>query len=510
MLNLTPLVKGYFMPRVRAALSWRGRVGPVQTSQLRRLLALARNTRFGLEHGFAAIRSYDDFAARVPLADYEALRPMIMRMLAGEDDVLWPGRCHRFAQSSGTSEGKSKYIPVTDHSLRLNHYLGGRDVVAHYLNQYPDSRIFNGKAFILGGSFANEVSPADNPAGARIGDLSAHLIEKVNPLVNLLRVPSRRIALMEDWTRKLPLLAEAAARENVTNISGVPSWFMTVLRRIIESTGADTIHDVWPNLEVFFHGGISFDPYRQQYARLTDPARMRYLETYNASEGFFAVQTSRERHSMQLLLDAGVFYEFLPLGADPADPAAPLPAWAVEPGHTYALIISACNGLWRYSIGDTVTVQSVDPLEITIAGRTRHFINAFGEELMVHNADKALALACQATGARVADYTAAPVYTTDNAKGHHQWLIEWNTPPADPEAFADELDRCLCQVNSDYQAKRSGDIFLGRLTVTTARKGLFDSWLASTGKLGGQRKVPRLQNDRHLIEDMLRLNNKIQ
>lgn len=510
MLNFTPLVKAYFMPRVRAARNWAGRVGPVQTAQLRHLLALARHTYFGQQYGFDAIRSYEDFAARVPVADYEALRPMIMRMLAGENSVLWPGRCRRFAQSSGTSEGKSKYIPVTDHSLSLNHYLGGRDVVAHYLNLYPDSRIFSGKAFILGGSFANEVSAADNPAGARVGDLSAHLIDAINPLVNLLRVPSRRIALMENWTQKLPRLVEASARENITNISGVPSWFMTVLRHVIEYAGADNIHDVWPNLEVFFHGGISFEPYREQYARLADPLRMRYLETYNASEGFFAVQTSRERRSMQLLLDAGVFFEFLPMDADPSDQSAPLPAWEVEPGHTYALLISACNGLWRYSIGDTVTVQSTDPLEITIAGRTKHFINAFGEELMVHNADKALAMACEATGARVADYTAAPVYTTGSARGHHQWLIEWNTPPADPEAFADELDRCLCRVNSDYQAKRSGDIFLARLTVTTARKGLFDRWLASTGKLGGQRKVPRLQNDRRLIEDMLRMNNEIQ
>ncbi len=507
MLNPTPLLKYYFNRRVKAARSWTGHVKAVQTAQMLRLAAMARDTAYGRLHRFDGIKSYADFAGRLPVTDYETLRPDIMRMLAGESDILWPGRCRRFAQSSGTSEGKSKYIPVTDHSLRLNHYAGGRDVVAHYLSLYPDSRLFAGKAFILGGSFANELSKAENPAGARIGDLSAHLIEAINPLAGLLRIPSRDVALMPDWTTKLTLLVQNSAHEDVTNISGVPSWFMTVLRQVIEYTGADNIHDVWPNLEVFFHGGISFEPYREQYARLTDPARMRYLETYNASEGFFGVQTSREHGAMQLLLDTGVFYEFRPLDADPFDPEAPLPAWKVEQGQTYALLISSCNGLWRYSIGDTVTVHSVDPLMISIAGRTSHYINAFGEELMVHNADKALAMACKATGARVSDYTAAPVYTTDSSRGHHQWLIEWTTPPHDIEAFADMLDSCLCRVNSDYQAKRTGNIFLARLTITTARTGLFDSWLASTGKLGGQRKVPRLQNDRRIIEAMLRLNN---
>lgn len=505
MLNLTPLIKYYFLPRVRAAASWHGRVRDVQDKQLRTLVAMARNTEFGIRHGFDSIRSYDDFAARVPVSDYEALRPDIMRMLRGDADVLWPGRCHRFAQSSGTSEGKSKYIPVTAHSLRLNHYVGARDTVAHYLNLYPGSRLFAGKAFILGGSFANEVT--DNPAGAKIGDLSAHLIEAMNPLADMVRVPRRSIALLEDWSEKLPLLVKASAHENITNISGVPSWFMTVIRNVIEYTGADNIHDVWPNLEVFFHGGIAFGPYREQYARLTDPAKMHYIETYNASEGFFAVQTSAERHSMQLLLDAGVFFEFMPLDADPADNSAPLPPWKIEQGQTYALLLTSCNGLWRYSIGDTVTIHSADAPEITIAGRTRHFINAFGEELMVHNADKALALACKATGANVADYTVAPVYSSGNTRGHHQWLIEWTNPPTDTDAFADELDRQLCNVNSDYQAKRSGNIFLDRLSITNAKPGLFEQWLASTGKLGGQRKVPRLQNDRKLIDAMLRMNS---
>ncbi len=488
------------MPRVSAARSWRGHVRQVQLQQLHRILHKGRSTAYGGRFGIGGGMSYAHFRDAVPQTDYEGLRPYIMDMLHGKADVLWPGRCRRFAQSSGTSEGKSKYIPVTDDSLRLNHYAGGRDVVAHYLSLYPDSRLFSGKAFILGGSFANEL--ADNPAGARVGDLSAHLIERITPLANLLRVPSKSIALMEDWTEKLPRLVEAASRCNITNISGVPSWFMTVLSRTIEYMGADNIHDVWPNLEVFFHGGISFEPYRQQYARLTDPARMRYLETYNASEGFFAVQTSRTPGAMQLLLDAGIFFEFAELD----DRDTVVPAWEIEAGRTYALLITGCNGLWRYMIGDTVTVHSVDPPEISIAGRTRHYINAFGEELMVHNADKAVAMACEATGARVADYTAAPVYTSGRKRGHHQWLIEWIVPPRDAAEFAVQLDRSLCRVNSDYQAKRSGDIFLAAPEVVTARKGLFEDWLADTGKLGGQRKVPRLQNDRRLIESMLELN----
>ncbi len=471
MIDFTPIVRPLFARRVSAVSSWTGHVA--------------------------------DFRRRFPGVRYEDIRDDIMRMVAGGRDILWPGICRRYAQSSGTSDGKSKYIPVTDDSLRLNHYAGGRDVVAHYLGLYPDSRIFSGKSFILGGSYANELSGLR--AGVRVGDLSANLIDNINPVANLFRIPSKDIALMSDWHEKLPALVKASLRENVTNISGVPSWFMTVIREVIATAGATTVHDVWPRLEVFFHGGISFEPYREQYRRLTDPSKMRYLETYNASEGFFAVQSTREPGSMLLLLDAGVFYEFVPLDRLDDPTAEALPSWQVEPGKTYALVITAPNGLWRYMIGDTVTVVSVDPLKIAIAGRTKHFINAFGEEVMVHNTDAAIADACSHTGASAANYTAAPVYDDGGHRGHHQWLIEWVTPPADREDFADRLDTALCAVNSDYQAKRSGNIFLDRLTVTDAPAGLFDRWLESTGKLGGQRKVPRLCNDRHIIEQMLKL-----
>lgn len=509
MLNLTPLLRPAFARVCRAEDAWRDRPGQQRAQErvLRRLTATARRTEAGERFGFGSVRCYADFARKTPLADYTDIRPAVERMLRGERDVLWPGTCTRFAQSSGTSDGKSKFVPVTVDSLHLNHFAGPRSAVAHYLADNPDSRIFAGKAFILGGSFANELR--DLPRSMRVGDLSANLIDAINPAVNMLRVPDKATALMADWRGKLPALVKASLHEDITNISGVPSWFLTVLREVIRAAGASTIHDVWPHLEVFFHGGIAFGPYRDEYLSITDPARMHYRETYNASEGFFAVaDTTDPADGMKLLLDHGVFYEFLPLGPGGEPQADPVPAWKTEEGRVYALVISSCNGLWRYSIGDTVRVESVEPLRITVAGRTRSFINAFGEEVMVHNTDSALAEACRRTGARTANYTAAPVFAAGGRRGHHQWLIEWTTPPDDPEAFADILDKALCDVNSDYQAKRAGGIFLDRLEIVDARPGLFDDWLASTGKLGGQRKVPRLANDRHIIESILKLNRQ--
>lgn len=498
MINLTPLVRPALLRRLRPTDGCEA----VQRRMLERLITAGTPTDFGRAHGLDPRMSYEHYAGAVQPAEYPYFRPFVERMVAGEPDVLWPGVCRRFAQSSGTSDGKSKYIPVTDASLRYNHYAGATDVVARYLALYPDSRIFAGKAMILGGSFANEI--ADLPPGVKVGDLSASLIDNINPLANMVRIPDKATALMVDWHEKLPRLARAALKADVTNISGVPSWFLTVLREIISLAGAETIHDVWPNLEVFFHGGISFAPYQSQYEAITDPSRMRYFETYNASEGFFAVQGTRDRaDGMDLLLHRGIFYEFIPVGSPDA---TPLPAWEVEKGKVYSLLITAPNGLWRYAPGDTVRIESTEPLRISIAGRTHSYINTFGEELMVDNADRALTAACQATGASVANYTAAPVFTTERSHGRHQWLIEWHKAPADIEAFADILDRELQAVNSDYQAKRKGSIFLDRLSITTATTGLFDRWLASNGKLGGQRKVPRLCNSRTVIDSMLKLN----
>lgn len=501
-MNLTKIIRPYFLKRVRQFSQASTSVEATQRRVLQLLITSARDTLWGQTHGYDSIKSYETFIQKVAVTPYEEIRLLVMRMIAGEKDILWPGRTLRFAQSSGTSDGKSKYIPITADSLKLNHYRGGADVVCHYLNLYPDSQMFGGKNFILGGSFANEL---DLPTGScvKVGDLSANLIEAINPLANLARIPDKKTALMADWHQKLPALVNAALHADVRTISGVPSWFLTVLTHVLEAAGATEIHQVWPNLEVFFHGGISFVPYREQYNRIIDPARMRYLETYNASEGFFAVQDTRESSAMALIIDAGVFYEFIPLD-DPT--AAPLPAWEVEQGKIYALLISSCNGLWRYPIGDTVKIESTLPLKITIAGRTKHYINAFGEEVMVHNTDAALAKACAAHSCHVANYTVAPVYTAEGLRGHHQWLIEFSQQPADIDAFATTLDQMLAQENSDYQAKRSGNIFLAQLTITEATPGLFDRWLESTGKLGGQRKVPRLSNDRKIIEAMLSFN----
>ncbi len=506
-MNFTPLATA--LMRHRAEKMHHGFTDPeqIQMQILNRLMVRGRNTLWGKQHGFDKVRNYEDFIRQQPhVTEYPELREFVMRMIDGEADILWPGVTKNFAQSSGTSDGKSKYIPVTADSLRESHYRGGADVVAMYLDLVPDSRIFSGKSFILGGSFANELTLKP---GVSVGDLSANLIQNINPIANLFRIPDKSTALLRDWNEKLPALVEKSIGENVTNISGVPSWFLTVLKTILERTGRKTIHDVWPNLEVFFHGGISMLPYRRQYDRITDPTRMKYLETYNASEGFFAVQDSFDSRAMLLEVDAGTFYEFIPVEqVDNPNPAI-VPAWGVEKGKVYAMIISSCNGLWRYNIGDTVKIESVNPLRITIAGRTKHFINAFGEELMVDNADRAIEAVCARHNCTTANYTAAPVYAGDRSRGRHEWLIEFYRPPADLDAFARDLDLELQSLNSDYQAKRSGGIFLDNLTVVMGKPGVFDRWLASTGRLGGQRKVPRLCNTRKFIDPLLEMNRTL-
>ncbi len=500
MIDFTPLVRNRFLGRLQQQVRYIDHADAVQQGELVRLIEKAALTRIGRKYDFSSIRTYQQFASTMPLHTYENLRPHIMRMVNGVKDELWPGRCYNFAQSSGTSDGRSKYIPITRESFTWNHYQGASDVVSHYLNLNPASRIFSGKAFILGGSFANNLQLQ---RGVRVGDLSANLIENMNPLANLARIPSRQVALMEDWTRKLPLLVESSIGQNVTNLSGVPSWFLTVLRHVLERTGKSSIHEVWPNLEVFFHGGIAFGPYRKQYEALCDMSKMHFLDTYNASEGFFAVQSDWSSEAMLLLLDTGVFFEFLPVEESDSETPEVYPIWEIEAGRTYELIITAPNGLWRYRLGDTVTVEQLNPVKITIAGRTRSFINAFGEELMVHNADRAIALTEQETDTEVLNYTAAPVYAEGNRQGHHQWLIEFATRPTDEVRFMQLLDEHLREVNSDYDAKRTGDIFLTAPTLVVAPTGLFDRWLASTGKLGGQRKIPRLNNNRIVIDQML-------
>lgn len=502
-MNLTPLARPLFKSVDADTLRASADIEHTQRRVLSKLIAYGKDTLWGREHRFSSITTPADFASSMPVNNYERFRPYVMRMIAGEKNLLCPGAVNRYAQSSGTSGGKSKYIPLPHRSLHKCHYAGSSAVVARYLSLYPDSRIFAGRSLILGGSYANELQLRP---GVKVGDLSASLIDCINPVVNLFRAPSKKIALMSDWSEKLPMLVEATRRANIATLSGVPSWFLAVLRNVLEASGADELHQVWPNLEVFFHGGISFEPYRSQYDAIIDPARMRYMETYNASEGFFALQAAPGDNGMLLLADVDVYYEFVPLSQLSSDAPAAIPAWEVSEGETYAMVITSSNGLWRYMIGDTVKIVSTNPLKIRIAGRTSAYINTFGEELMVCDAEAAMARACAATGASVTDYTAAPVFTTAESKGHHQWAIAFDRTPADMQQFAAILDRELCCENSDYEAKRKGNIFLAPLTVTPVTQSAFDQWLLSTGRLGGQRKIPRLRNDRDIIEKIIKQN----
>lgn len=462
----------------------------------------AQNTEWGKTHDFASIKSYEDFAFTSQVNTYEDLKHSIDRMRQGEKDVLWPGHVRWYAKSSGTTNDKSKFIPVSKDGLKDTHYAGGRDAVAWYLGNNPQSRIFDGKALILGGSHA----PNYNIKKSLVGDLSAILIENVNPLVNMVRIPKKEIALLSDFEVKREKIAQAAIRENISNLSGVPSWMLSVMNRVLEITGKDNLSEVWPNLEMFFHGGVAFTPYREQYKRLIPSPNMHFMETYNASEGFFGLQDDPSDLSMSLMVDYGVFYEFIPMDEIENPNPQVLPLWGVETGKNYAMVISTSSGLWRYMIGDTVRFTSLNPYKFVITGRTKFFINAFGEELIVDNAEAGLAEACRQTGADVLEYTAAPVFMDEDGKCRHQWLIEFAKVPEDMNAFAHILDETLQQVNSDYEAKRYKDITLQPLELVVARKGLFHDWLASKGKLGGQHKVPRLSNNRTHIEEMLKLN----
>jgi len=524
-MSLTGIVRPLFAKRWRELEKHNTQGEQLQREVLVRLLGKAKDTEYGREHLFAATKGYDDFVRNNPVNTYEELKGDIDRMRQGETDVLWPGRVKWYAKSSGTTNDKSKFIPVSPDGLKHLHYKGGTDVVALYLRNNPQSRMFDGKGLILGGSHA----PNYNLPGSLVGDLSAILIENINPVVNLIRVPSKQTALLSDFEVKRDRIAREAMTKNVTNLSGVPSWMLSVLNRMMELSGKTHLEEVWPNIEVFFHGGVAFTPYREQYEKLITSPRMHYMETYNASEGFFGIQDDPSDKSMLLMLDYDVFYEFeevAPHSAPEGATIAPsgktneapseavggaiVPLWGVETGKNYAMLISTSCGLWRYKIGDTVRFTSTNPYKFVISGRTKSFINAFGEELIVDNAEQGLKYACEKTGAQVLEYTAAPVFMDQNAKCRHQWLIEFSKAPESLERFADILDRKLQEVNSDYEAKRFKDITLQSLEIIPARQGLFNDWLKSKGKLGGQHKVPRLSNSREHIEQLLLLNVKMQ
>ena len=500
-MSLTNITRLLFKPRQRELERHQNEGETLQREVLTHLLQRAKDTEYGRNHLFGATKDYEGFAKSVPVNTYEELKGDIDRMRQGERDVLWPGRVKWYAKSSGTTNDKSKFIPVSPEGLKQIHYKGGADVVAIYLRNNPQSRMFDGRGLILGGSHA----PNYNLPGSLVGDLSAILIENINPVVNLVRVPSKKTALLSDFEVKRDRIAREAMNKNVTNLSGVPSWMLSVLNRIMELSGKTHLEEVWPNIEVFFHGGVAFTPYREQYERLITSPRMHYMETYNASEGFFGIQDDPLDKSMLLMLDYDVFYEFIPVESLDSQ-MNPLPLWAIETGKDYAMLISTSCGLWRYMIGDTVRFTSTNPYKFVISGRTKSFINAFGEALIVDNAERGLAYACKTTGAIVSEYTAAPVFMDDRAKCRHQWVIEFAQAPADLSVFAATLDRKLQELNSDYEAKRFKDITLQPLEVIKARPHLFNDWLKQKGKLGGQHKVPRLSNERTIIDELISLN----
>lgn len=503
-MNITKIISKVFDSRLKAIDLYDTQAGDIQHRVLTRLVKQAENTEWGKKYDYKSIRNYEDFKNRLPIQTYEEVKPYVERLRAGEQNLLWPSEIRWFAKSSGTTNDKSKFLPVSKEALQDIHYRGGKDAAAIYFRMNPDSRFFSGKGLILGGSH----SPNLNSNHSLVGDLSAILIQNVSPLINLIRVPSKQIALMDEWETKIEAIANSTISVDVTNLSGVPSWMLVLIKRILEKTGKQTLEEVWPNLEVFFHGGVAFTPYREQYKQVIHSSKMHYVETYNASEGYFGTQNDFSDPSMLLMIDYGIFYEFIPLEDVEKENPHTYCLEEVELNKNYAMVISTSCGLWRYMIGDTVKFTRKNPYKFVITGRTKHFINAFGEELIVDNAEKGLAKACAETGAQVSEYSAAPVFMDENAKCRHQWLIEFAKMPDSIERFAAVLDTTLKEVNSDYEAKRWKDIALQPLEVIVARKGLFHDWLAQKGKLGGQHKVPRLSNTRDYIEEMIALNKQ--
>lgn len=501
-MNSTRLISKLFTSRLKEIDLYDTNSSEIQDKVFRRLINDATETEWGKKYNYKSIRNYEDFKRRVPVQTYEDIKPYVERLRAGEKNIIWSSQIHWFAKSSGTTNDKSKFLPVSKEALQDTHYRGGKDAVALYLRMNPESRFFSGKGLILGGSH----SPNHNMRDSFVGDLSAILIQNVNPLINSIRVPSKKIALMDEWESKIERIAKSTINVNVCNLSGVPSWMLVVIKRVLELTGKSSLEEVWPDLEVFFHGGVSFAPYREQYGQLIKSEKMHYVETYNASEGFFGVQNDLSDPAMLLMIDYGVFYEFIPLDEVDKDNPTAYCLEEVELNKNYAMIISTSCGLWRYMIGDTIKFTSKHPYKFVITGRTKHFINAFGEELIIDNAEKGLSKACKATGAQISEYSAAPVFMDKNAKCRHQWLVEFAKMPDSIDKFAEILDSCLQDINSDYEAKRYKDIALQPLEIIVARPNLFHDWLKEKGKLGGQHKVPRLSNTRDYMDEMLRLN----
>ena len=473
----------------------------VQEEWFGELIHSAIGTEWGKKYDYRSIESVEQYRERIPIQNYDTLKPYIERMLKGEQNILWPTEIKWFAKSSGTTSDRSKFIPVTEESLEECHFKGGKDMLAIYCNNNPDARIFTGKSLVLGGSHQINQLHTDS----FYGDLSAVLIKNIPIWAEMMRTPDMSIALMDNYEEKIEKMARVTINENVTNIVGVPTWTIVLAKRILEITGKNNLIEVWPNLELYIHGAVNFEPYRDQFNSLIPNQSMYYLETYNASEGFFGIQDHSTEKDLLLMLDYGIYYEFVPLeNIDDEHPKA-LSLHEVELEKNYAIVITTNGGLWRYMIGDTVKFTSLSPYRIRITGRTKHFINAFGEEVIIENAEKALTKACSETDALILDYTACPIYFSGNEAGGHEWIIEFERAPNEFDRFIDILDNTLREVNSDYDAKRFKDMALKRPLVHHAPSGTFYKWLKNKGKLGGQHKVPRLANERRYVDEILEI-----
>jgi len=477
----------------------------VQREVLFALLEKASDTEFGTKYNFKNITSEKEFRERIPIQTYEDIKPTVERMMLGEKNLLWPGETRWFAKSSGTTNEKSKFIPVSKDSLEDVHIRGGRDVLAMYLKNNPDSGVLSGKALTLGGS--HRINNYNN--NCYYGDLSAIIIENIPFWTDFYRTPSTEISLIEEFEEKIEKIIQHSLNENVTSFAGVPSWYLVLLKRVLEVTGKSNILEVWPNLEVFTHGGVKFEPYREQYEKLIPSPNMHYMETYNASEGFFGLQDEPEKKDMLLMLDYGIYYEFIPMDEFRSDRLNAISLEEVELGRNYAMVISTNGGLWRYLIGDTIRFTQKYPFKFVITGRTKHYINAFGEEVIVDNAEKAFQAACEKTHAVILEYTGGPIYMQENQKGAHEWIVEFEKQPDDLQQFILTFDQALKTINSDYEAKRHKNLSLEMPHFTVAKSGLFYEWMKRRGKTGGQNKIPRLANDREYLDPLLELNKSL-
>ena len=477
----------------------------VQEEWITRLVNTAKGTEWGKKFDYKSINTSREFKERVPIQDYESLKPYIDRLRKTEQNLLWPSEIKLFSKSSGTTSDKSKFIPVSQEALDECHFKAGKDVLTIYCNNNPDTELFTGKALTLGGS--NHINDRNNDS--YYGDLSAILIKNTPYWVELIRTPDKSIALLDGFEKKIEEIQRTTHKENVTAIAGVPSWMLILMKHILKKSGKDNLLEVWPNLELFIHGGINFGPYRDQYEKLIPSSEMQYLETYSATEGFFGIQDQKNGDDMLLMLDYGIYYEFIPRDEMESENPHTLSLNEVEIGKTYALVISTNAGLWRYKIGDTIRFTSLSPFRIQVVGRIKHFINAFGEELIIDNAEQALGIACKKSGAMITEYTAGPIYMSTDKAGAHEWLIEFEKPPNDLVYFAETLDTALKSINSDYEAKRSGNMTLLAPVIHEMPKGIFFEWMKSRGKLGGQHKVPRLANNRQFIDSLLELHAEV-